>query len=91
MEETIQYVAILTINERDTLVGELVCPDVYFNPILDINQDWIISQQEIDMSIYPQYDWIKDLTLSVYAGPYVPPPTSSGTTNMYKNIKTDIY
>jgi hypothetical protein len=80
MEETIQYVAIITINQKDSLVGELVCPDVYFNPALDVNEEWFISDDEINTSIYPQHDWIKDLTLSVYQGPYIPPPTPSGDT-----------
>ena len=78
-----ELVAILTINQKDSLDGQLVCPDVYFNPTLDVNQDWFISQEEINTSIYAEHDWIKDLTLSVYAGPYVPPqptPVPSGTT-----------
>ena len=75
-----QLVAILTINQKDILVGQIVCHDVYFNQNLDVNQDWFISQEEVNTSIYPEHDWIKDLTLSVYAGPYVPPPTPSGTT-----------
>ena len=77
-----QLVALLTINEKDSLIGQLVCPDVYFNPTLDVNEDWFISQQEINNSIYPEHDWIKDLTLTDYAGPYVPPPTPSGSTIM---------
>lgn len=78
-----QLVAILTINQKDSLVGQLVCPDVYFNPTLDVNQAWFISQEEVNTSIYPEHDWIKDLTLSIYAGPYVPPqptPVPSGST-----------
>ena len=78
-----QLVAILTIHQKDSLVGQLVCPDVYFNPTLDVNQDWFISSQEIDNSIYPEHEWVKDLTLSVYPGPYVPPsptPIPSGST-----------
>jgi hypothetical protein len=43
MEETIQYVAIITINQKDSLMGELVCPDVYFNPTMDVNEQWFIS------------------------------------------------
>ena len=49
-----QLVAILTIHQTDSLVGQLVCPDVYFNPSLDVNQDWFISSEEIDNSIYPR-------------------------------------
>ena len=78
-----ELVAILTINQKDSLEGQLVCPDVYFNPTLDANQDWFISQEEIDTSIYPEHEWIKDLTLSPYVGPYTPPqpsPIPSGTT-----------
>jgi hypothetical protein len=76
-----QFVAILTIHQKDSLIGQLVCPDVYFNPTLDVNEDWFISSQEIDNSIYPEHEWIKDLTLSVYAGPYVLPlPTPFDTT-----------
>ena len=80
MEETTQYVAIITINQKDSLVGELVCPDVYFNPTLDVNEEWFISDDEINSSVYPQHDWIKDLSLSIYAGPYVPPTPPSGDT-----------
>jgi hypothetical protein len=78
-----QFVAILTTHQKDSLVGQLVSPDVYFNPTIDVNQDWFISSEEIDNSIYPEHEWVKDLTLSVYAGPYVPPsptPIPSGTT-----------
>jgi hypothetical protein len=59
-------IAILTVPQKDSLIGELVCPDVYFNPIQDINLDWFISQDEIDTSIYPQHDWIKSLPLIDY-------------------------
>jgi len=78
-----QLVAILTIHQTDSLVGQLVCPDVYFNPTLDVNQNWFISSEEIDNSIYAEHEWVKDLTLSVYQGPYVPPsstPIPSGST-----------
>ena len=67
-----QLVAILTIHQKDSLVGQMVCPDGYFNPILDVNENWFISQEEINNSIYAEHEWIKDLPLSVYAGPYVP-------------------
>ena len=43
-------------------------------------QHSFISSEEIDNSIYPEHEWVKDLILSVYAGPYVPPQPPSGTT-----------
>lgn len=68
-----QLVAILTIHQKDSLMGQMVCEDGYFNPTMDINEDWFISSEEIDNSIYPEHEWVKDLTLSVYAGPYISP------------------
>jgi hypothetical protein len=68
--ENVVYVALLTEHQKDSLVGQLVCPDVYFNPTVDVNDNWFISEEEINNSIYPEHDWIKDLTLSEYAGPH---------------------
>lgn len=65
----IQYIAILTEAQKDSLIGKLVCPDVYFNPIRDVNLDWFISQEEIDSSIYPENEWVKSLPLTEYPGP----------------------
>jgi hypothetical protein len=71
-----QLVAILTEHQKDSLMGQMVCPDGYFNPTLDVNENWFISQEEINNSIYTEHEWIKDLTLSVYAGPYIPVNTT---------------
>lgn len=76
-----EKVALLTINQKESLVGQLVCPDVYFNPSLDVNMNWFISVEEINTSVYPEHDWIKDLPLTDYAGPYIPAElVLSGTT-----------
>lgn len=68
-----EYVAPLTINQKDSLVGQLVQVDWYFNPILSGGTlPWVISEQEINNSIYPEHDWIKDLTLVEYNPPIIP-------------------
>jgi hypothetical protein len=72
------FIAILTETEKESLVGQLVQPDWYFNPVLDCNDNWVISTQEISASIYPQNDWIKSLPLSTWCPP--PPPPPSGDT-----------
>jgi hypothetical protein len=41
-------------------------PDCYFNPIQDINDNWIISTQEIDECVNPDFLWVKDLELITY-------------------------
>jgi hypothetical protein len=73
-------VVLLTEPEKNSLVGELVQPDWYFNPIQDCNGDWIISTQEVDSSIYPQHEWIKSMPLIDWCGDYIPP---SGITESF--------
>ena len=65
-------VGVLTIEQKDSLEGQLVQLDWYFNPVLDCNTDWVISQQEIESSSYPQNDWIKSLPLIDWCQPIIP-------------------
>ena len=48
-------VAVLTIPQKDELVGQLLQPDWYFNPVQDGNEppNWVISTQEIDNNKNP--------------------------------------
>lgn len=69
-------VGILTTTEKETLDGQLVQDDWYFNPIEDCNNDWVISTQEIDNSIYPQNEWVKSLPLIDWCAP-IPSPSGS--------------
>lgn len=69
-------VGVLTIEQKESLVGQMVQVDWYFNPVLDCNTNWIISTQEIDGSIYPQNEWVKSLPLIEWC----PPPPPSGST-----------
>lgn len=64
-------VGLLTIEQKDQLVGQLYDDDSYFNPIQDIDDNWIISVEEMEQCINPEYLWVKDLELI----PYEPKPT----------------
>ena len=64
-------IAILTIEQKDELIGHWYAPDSYFNPIQDANNNWVISIEEIEQCVNPNYLWVKDLKLS----PYIPKPT----------------
>jgi hypothetical protein len=67
----IMKVALLTIEQKDELVGQLLQPDWYFNPILDGNEppNWIISTEEIDNNQNPTFDWITELPLIDWVAP----------------------
>lgn len=64
-------VGLLTEAEKDSLVGQQYAPDSYFNPIQDINDNWVISIEEIDFCVNPEFQWVKDLPLI----PYEPKPS----------------
>jgi len=59
-------VGLLTIQQKDDLVGQLYAPDSYFYPIQDANDNWVISTEEIDHCINPDYLWVKNLPLIDY-------------------------
>ena len=64
-------VGLLTEVQKDELVGQLYDDDSYFNPIQDLNDNWIISVEEIDQCVTPEFLWVKELPLI----PYEPKPT----------------
>ena len=59
-------VGLLTIEQYNEIVGQLYAPDSYFNPIQDADNNWIISQEEINFCTNPEFYWVKDLPLIVY-------------------------
>lgn len=59
-------VGLLTIEQKDSLVGQMYDEDSYFNPIEDADLNWIISVEEIEYNVNPEFMWIKDLPLIEY-------------------------
>ena len=60
------YVGLLTIEQKDLLVGNQYAPDCYFNPIQDLNDNWVISVEEMEYCVNTDYLWVKDLPLIIY-------------------------
>jgi predicted DNA-binding transcriptional regulator len=65
-EEKLLYVGLLTELQKDEIVGQLYAPDSYYNPIQDIDNNWIISVEEIEQTITPEFMWVKELPLIPY-------------------------
>jgi hypothetical protein len=59
-------IAYLTVEQKDQLVGEQYANDSYFNPILDANDKWVISEEEINFLANHDFLWLNDLPISVY-------------------------
>jgi hypothetical protein len=60
------YVGLLTAEQKDELVGQMYAPDSYFNPIQDNADNWVISVEEMQYCINPNYMWVQDLPLILY-------------------------
>ena len=56
-------IAILTTEQKDLLVGQTYDGVCFYNPIQDINNNWIISEEEINQT---NLEWLKSLPLSEY-------------------------
>ncbi len=59
-------VGLLTIDQYDQIVGQMFDEDSFFNPIQDANDDWIISEEEINFCTNPEFFWVKQLPLIEY-------------------------
>lgn len=54
-------VRLLTVPQKDELVGNEFAPSSLFNPIQDINDAWVISEEEVEQCNDMNYCWVKDL------------------------------
>jgi hypothetical protein len=59
-------VALLTEEQKDLLVNQLFCIDSHFNPIQDINDNWVISLEEVDQCSKEEFNFVKTLPLIDY-------------------------
>jgi len=67
------YVGLLTVEQKDELVGQMYAPDSYFNPIQDNADNWVISIEEMEYCVNPEFLWVKDLELIPYEPKPAPP------------------
>ena len=76
-EDWTTYVGLLTVEQKDELVGQMYAPDSYFNPIQDNADNWVISVEEMQYCINPNYMWVQELPLILYVPKENPfPPIS---------------
>jgi len=54
-------VGLLTQAQKDSLVGHQWQSGSYFGPVLDCNDQWILSIQEINGNTNPDFEWVKNL------------------------------
>jgi hypothetical protein len=70
-EQKLTYVGLLTLTQKGELVGQWYAADSYFNPIQDLNDNWVISVEEMEQNENELLAWVKDLPLI----PFEPKPS----------------
>jgi hypothetical protein len=73
-EQKAIYVGLLTVEQKDLLVGQLFDEDSYFNPIQDDANNWIISIEEIEQNQNPEFEWLQDLEMIIFVPKVNPLP-----------------
>jgi hypothetical protein len=73
INELVNYCAKLTPEQADSLRGQVFLQDSYFNPIQDIEDNWIISAQEVAYCANPDFLWIKELPMIPFTPKPAPP------------------
>lgn len=59
-------VGLLTPEEKNKIEGQQYAPDCFFNPIQDLNNNWVISTQEMEFCTNPEFNFVKNLPLIEY-------------------------
>ena len=51
----------LTTEQKDLLIGQMWNNGSYFNPTLDANENWFISNEEVNGCEKEEFAWVKEL------------------------------
>jgi len=62
-------VYLLTVAQKNQLLGVEYIADCTYNPLEDANGNWIISQIEVEQTIDENFLWVKNLRQIEYVKP----------------------
>ena len=51
----------LTLEQKDLLIGQMWNNGSYFNPTQDANENWFISNEEVNGCEKLEFSWVKEL------------------------------
>jgi hypothetical protein len=72
--EWLNYVGLLTESQKNNLLGQKLDDNCFFNPFQDLNDNWVLTIQEMNYCINPNYMWVKDLDLIIFEAKPKPQP-----------------
>jgi hypothetical protein len=56
----------LTTEQKESLIGQTYDGVQYFNPVLDADENWFISIEEVNQCTNELFQWVKDLPVIEY-------------------------
>ena len=56
----------ITEQQKDLLTGQTWNDTAFFNPILDAENQWFVSIEEVNGCNKPEFQWLKDCELIEY-------------------------
>lgn len=56
-------VGLLTLEQKESLVGQEFQPHCYFYPVQDNDNNWVISTEEMEENQNPNFEWVSTLPL----------------------------
>jgi hypothetical protein len=59
---------LLTLQQKTDIAGKEYADNMFYNPIQNKANQWVISTQEMDDTTYTQYLWVKSIPII----PFVP-------------------
>lgn len=59
-------VRLLTEEQKEILLGAMYKPDCFFNPIQDMDDNWVISNEEVIHCTNEDFMWVNELPVIDY-------------------------
>ena len=53
----------ITEEQKDSLIGQIWDGVTFFNPTKDANNNWFVSQEEVNGCNKPEFQWLKSCEL----------------------------
>jgi hypothetical protein len=50
----------ITTEDYNKIKGQAYAPDMHFNPIMDINGNWVISIEELNGIVFPEFLYLSE-------------------------------
>ena len=80
----------LTEQQKNELVGQFFAPASMFNPIQDSNGIWVITAQEVNNCVNPNFLWVQNLPTITFSPAQIPENRQQKTESITSYMKSQL-